>query len=100
MSTRKRIRIYLAADVGEATEFPPQSEFLALVTRANRGGKRARAELCEVLDRHPVLWQQIGDLCSLVRRNLIRQATTGSVLMEESVRRYLDEQRRLLTTDA
>ena len=53
-----------------------------------------------MLDRHPSIWQSIGDLSRLVETQLIEWATKGSLPLKEAVERKLTEYRTSLTESA
>jgi hypothetical protein len=75
---------------------PTQGEFLALVTRAEKGSDSAQAELRNLLDLNPQLWRPLGDLGNLVEVHLIDLATRTSLLMRESLQRHLADVREQL----
>jgi hypothetical protein len=66
----------------------------ALTAAANRGDARALADLRRLLDGHPEVWSQLGDLAAVVEK-----AWTGSIAGEdalavESIRRQVAQLRR------
>ena len=71
---------------------PPmsQSEALALLAdRANGGDREALAEMRQMMDRSPEIWQHLGDLGQHSELALIDRISCENCLMVESVKRFV-----------
>ena len=82
---------------GDHDDLPTHAEFLALVTRAEKGSETAQRQLNEILDRNPHLWRAMGDLGNLVESHLVDLATHNSIILRESLLRRLLELRGQLS---
>jgi hypothetical protein len=69
----------------------PAEELRVLVDQANRGEKQALSRLRWVLDRHPEIWQTLGDLGKVAEAAWTELLVKDDVLSRESVRRYLSQ---------
>jgi hypothetical protein len=70
-----------------------QAAFNEMIKLANSGDASAVAQLCELLDGHPWLWQRVGRLAIECQLLLIQQASRGDQLIEQSVTRMLAHMR-------
>ncbi len=70
---------------------PFTEEMRQVMERAQRGDSTALAQLSELLDSRPELWQQFGDLARHVEEALLNMASGPSLLARESIRRRLSE---------
>jgi len=66
---------------------PTQDEVRALVLRAEAGDVESRAQLEQVLDLHPAIWQQVADLAGQAEAALIRLISSKSTLLTRSLDR-------------
>jgi hypothetical protein len=64
-----------------------------LVERANDGDRASVKTLRKVLDEHPEIWRQAGNLAAHVEATWIHLAAEGNTLAAESIRRELDRVR-------
>ncbi len=64
-----------------------------LVERANGGDRASLKTLRKVLDQHPEIWREAGNLASHVEATWIRLAADGNALAAESIRREADRLR-------
>ena len=76
---------------------PTRAAFDELRQRANAGDCQAQAELRQLLDAEPGLFQQLGSLAGHAESNLFRLVADGDFVVTESLRRQADELRRQLT---
>lgn len=78
---------------------PPDAlaEIREVVGRAKRGDAAAVPRLRELLDRHPALWTQYGDLAAQVQRSWVGLAAGDDLHLKESVARYAAKLRTELT---
>jgi len=81
---------------GEQTE-PTMSTTLpslqALVERAQAGDRSSLPELKAALDTNPAIWRQVGDLAAQAQEAWLRLLAGQDLLLEECVRRKLEELR-------
>jgi hypothetical protein len=70
---------------------PFTEEMRQIMERAQKGDASVLAELREMLDNHPELWQQLGDLARHLEEALLNMASGPSLLARESIRRRLTE---------
>ena len=70
---------------------PSQLEFDTLVQRANAGDAEALAKLRQVLDEHPEIWQNVGNLAQHAKMNLVRLIAGSDQLVTESLLRSADD---------
>jgi hypothetical protein len=79
----------------QATPPNPDPEALArlqnLVQRAQQGDESALAELQQILDAHPEIWQRSGDLAAQAQAAWLRLISGPDLLLRESVQRKLEE---------
>jgi hypothetical protein len=66
---------------------PP--ELGQLVARAETGDERVMVELCALLDRHPVLWESVGDLANRAEVALLQHLAGRDLFVHETTRRKL-----------
>jgi hypothetical protein len=64
-----------------------------LVERANGGDRASLKTLRKVLDQHPEIWQEVGNLATHAETTWIRLAAEGNTLAAESIRREADRLR-------
>jgi hypothetical protein len=62
-----------------------------LLLRADQGDQTVLPALRRLLDKHPELWRQFGDLAQQARSALLTWAAGKSLVVAESVRRRLKE---------
>ena len=74
----------------------PQDEFEALVRAANQGDKQSLQELRLLLDSHPEIHQNLGDLAKNVQMTIINLLAGENHLLRETITRQLDDQRKEL----
>src|SRR5438094_26067 len=74
-------------------EPPVGAELDALVRRAQAGDAGALPRIREVLDRHPEVWQHLGDLSNLVERAWTAVLAAGHPLAAEAMKRAAGEMR-------
>jgi hypothetical protein len=75
-----------------------QTDFKTVVAQANTGDKAALTSLRQKLDDNPNIWADIGRIALESERMLIERIAGGDRLVEEAVRRTLDQMRTDLTT--
>lgn len=71
----------------------PQTEFRSIVQQANKGDREALVRLRQTLDANPSVWTDISRTAIESERVLVDQIAGGDRLIEESVRRTLDQMR-------
>ena len=76
--------------------WPTREYFDSLVTKANTGDAAAIAALRTVLDEHPQIWQDVGDMGRHAESALIAVISKGDQLRKESLERFVIEQRQNL----
>ena len=76
---------------------PTHEEFNEIVQRANKREAGALAELRELLDRNPAIWQYIGDLSMVAEATLIDLIASRGHLKAECLRRSIDAMRAKLS---
>jgi hypothetical protein len=72
---------------------PSQEEFNRIVSKANAGDAAALKRLRTLLDSHPEIWQQIGDLGKHAEAALIKLVAKDNVLAREAILKQLAEMR-------
>ena len=77
-----------------------EEELLGLLRRAEQGDKEALPALRAVLDRAGGLWRAYADLGAQLGESLISVAAGDNLLLQESLRRALDEKKRELACGA
>lgn len=88
-----------AANANEAADL--RARLVALNERANTGDPVAVAELGAFLDRHPEVWQTVGDLARLSAASWTAVLSGKDALTGESIRRFVaDWKTRLVGPDA
>jgi len=65
--------------------------FSRLIELANAGKPRALRLLRRVLDEHPEIWQEAGDLALLAQRQLMQAAVGKNQFARESLERKIEE---------
>ncbi len=78
---------------------PYTPELRDLVERAQRGDQTAMPELCQLLDRSPALWKQIGDLAKHVETAWIKLLAANDLLTQECLQREAERRRVELLGD-
>jgi hypothetical protein len=73
---------------------PAACELAALVQQARAGDPTVLPRLRELLDRHPEVWERIGDLGRSVESVWLDVLSGGNVVVRESIRRHVDQMRR------
>lgn len=68
-----------------------RNQFNRLNALANAGNKDALQALRAMLDDHPEVWQELGDLAQHLERALIKRLAVGNVALEDSLRRRCAE---------
>ncbi len=86
-------------DEHEASPVSRRDEFKALVELANSGDELALAELRELLDSRPDIWQQIGDLGRHAELAMINLIAGNNSLVRESLMRKIEEMKGELVGD-
>ena len=66
----------------------------ALLPAANAGDQYALSELRTILDTHPLLWEQVGDLGRQAELALVRAAAGRNTVAKDAIFRRLDGLRR------
>ena len=88
-----------AANANEAADL--RARLVALNERANTGDPVAVAELGAFLDRHPEVWQTVGDLAQLSAVSWTAVLAGKDALTRESIRRFVtDWKAKLVGPDA
>jgi hypothetical protein len=83
----------------KAAEVPEYTvEMRELLERAQAGDEKVLPQLHELLDRHPELWRQFGELGGHVVQALIDHASGPSLLAKASIQRRVDALKAELTT--
>ena len=72
-------------------EFPVDEAFQNTVDAANLGDKDKLRELKELLDQHPEIWNQLGDLSKHAVLSLVRMIAGGNMLLQESIIRSMQQ---------
>lgn len=70
-----------------------QAEFQAIVKLANAGDREALTRLRQTLDDNPAVWEDVSRIAIESERKLIDQIAGGDRLVEESIRRRLQQLR-------
>ncbi len=70
-------------------KLPTRDKFDAWVKRANDGDHEAQVGLRKVLDAHPQLWKQAGNLAMHAQLSLVELISKGDFFLGESMRRSL-----------
>ncbi|GAG50850.1 unnamed protein product, partial [marine sediment metagenome] len=78
------------------SHLPSRQDFDALVKKANEGNEDALAQLRQLLDNHPEIWQSVGDLAAHARMTMIRMISNGNRLLSESLHRKAEQMEREL----
>ncbi|MCH7686755.1 MAG: hypothetical protein IH899_08755, partial [Planctomycetes bacterium] len=74
-----------------------KDQFRELVDKANEGDDEALTQMRKVLDGHPMIWEQVGDLAAHARLTLIRMISGSDKLLFESLtRKALEMEAELL----
>ncbi len=71
-----------------------------LAHKANRGNCEAAQRLRDLLQSHPEIWQEVGDLTRHVEEALIDLIASDNVLLEESVRKEAYQLRQSLLAES
>lgn len=71
-----------------------------LVTRAKSGDRTVLPQLREYLDEHPEIWTEVGDLALHAQESWLALMAGQDLVLEESVRRKMDELRGELGSEA
>ena len=79
---------------------PTRAKFAQIVQAANGGDSKALSELRRLLNEHPAIWRNVGDLASLAGTLLLRSASGGNSLIGGSITRYIRQLRTELTNPA
>jgi len=79
---------------------PTQDEFRQLVRRAEAGDAEALAQMEQILDLHPAVWQQAADLAARVESALIRLIASKSKLLAKSLERKVRQMKAELAGDS
>lgn len=79
------------------TETADQDVFRALVKRANSGDRDALVRLRQVLDEHPEIWDEVGDLAAHAEAAFIAAIAGGDQLLAESLQRKSEDLKQSLT---
>jgi len=66
----------------------------ALLPAANAGDRPALAELRAILETHPLIWEQVGDLGRQAELALVRAAAGTNAVAKDAITRRLDALRR------
>jgi hypothetical protein len=66
---------------------PPELE--GIVARAQAGDEGVMPQLCALLDRHPVLWESVGDLANRAEVALLQHLAGRDLFAHEATRRKL-----------
>lgn len=66
----------------------------ALLPAANAGDRHALCQLRTILDTHPLLWEQVGDLGRQAELALVRAAASTNTVAKDAILRRLDALRR------
>ena len=77
------------------TPLPDKKSFDDIVALANTGAPEAVTALRELLDNHPMIWKQVGDLAHHAVLTLVRMLSQGNELIQQSVLKSVEE----LTSD-
>jgi hypothetical protein len=83
-------------------EQEPQSEvprIRLLWQKANAGDKEALAKVRQMLDEHPEVWRQLGDLAQIAERALVQQLASCDRLMAEAAEQQVAQLRKELLGD-
>ena len=72
---------------------PTRAKFAQIVQAANGGDSKALSELRRLLNEHPAIWRNVGDLASLAGTLLLRSASGGNSLIGGSITRYIRQLR-------
>ena len=80
----------------EKHDSPPELDFDELRQLADRGDPTAQAELRKLLDDHPEIWRQVGDLAVHAQLEFVRLIAKNDFLLTESIQRRAAEMRREL----
>src|SRR5687768_8353804 len=73
-----------------------QDRLQHLSTLAQQGNQDARRELQELLDAHPAIWREAGDLAAYAQNSWLRLIAGHNELFRDSLQRKADELRREL----
>ena len=87
-------------DDNEIPGLPSSPEFKLLVEQANGGDPAALEQLRSVLDNHPQIWQQVGDVARHAELLVIRLVAGEDELLMQSLRRKLDDLKAQLGGDS
>ena len=67
-----------------------------LLQRATQGDESVMADVRQVLDAHPVIWQMYSDLTTETEKLLLASITGTDLLLAESLRRQLEAKKQEL----
>tara|TARA_B100000686_G_C16641475_1_gene890381 strand:- start:517 stop:1098 length:582 start_codon:yes stop_codon:yes gene_type:complete len=79
----------------ESDALPERDSFDKIVALANNGDAEASNELQQLLDLHPAIWQQVGDLAQHAIHTLINMLAGDNQLLQRSILKSVEQ----LTTD-
>jgi hypothetical protein len=71
----------------KARTMPSREQFDKLRRLANQGNARAQATLRKILDRHPELWQDVGNLARQAEMSLVGVIAQGEFFVSEAILR-------------
>ncbi|MQG89028.1 MAG: hypothetical protein FI699_09240 [SAR202 cluster bacterium] len=74
---------------------PERESFDEIVALANSGDSEATDELQRLLDQHPAIWQQVGDLAQHAVLTLVNMLAGKNELLQQSIIKSVEK----LTTD-
>ena len=72
-------------------EFPDREDFQNAVDGANLGDTDKLLELQQLLDKHPEIWNQLGDLSKHAVMSLVRMIAGDNRLLHESIIRSIQQ---------
>lgn len=72
-------------------ELPDREEFQNTVDAANAGDSDKILKLQTLLDQHPAIWRQVGDLSKHAVLSLVRMIACSNTLLQESIIRSVEQ---------
>ena len=70
---------------------PDRESFDKIVARANDGEAEALSALHRLLDQHPQIWRQVGDLNRHAVTTLVNMIADGNTLLQQSIAKSTEQ---------